>query len=687
MNPHSWCSSYRDLTLRHSTKPIQERYTSYTLDSNHAVFKMALSMLIAIIAAPGLMGSQEAIRQSQSQEKREEHRARRCNLIAKCVKSSPRSREINDRPVVLKDGKLWIDTGTQDGEPLGHAYAGYYLPYPDTDPEYEGLVTTITDDAPIMNWVYVDKETCEVKYGVRLDAQPNLTGPFGCTRQDRRLTFDGWEGWCVVEEGPGRWALYYDVADDGLRSKVKPGTRVLDVELSRKEKRFAKETTARQHDQTTKRAVDVNVDVPVDQPLGPAALVGRPGVVDQAAKVGGTLQSQERPQVKRESVRAEPFRMPKSIFENPPPALEGSVFERPLTPKTPPPAYTSTEPPIPLVSVVPMKEMVGTYPPQPTVEDIPDAGREIPKRLDHATQPNNPVPPLNARSTPPSQPPPSRSISPTYSDSNSTDQKRTTPKLNRSSGTRALAQAQMFEAMASEKKPKIGLPLRSNTQPSRATSNPDSGSDYSRDSQELNDTTKSDTKSTSPTPAPLALNTKPPLKRAETSTIPRSSARTPFTPRPKTPPRQRALTNPTDPAVFGARPRPSREPTPRSSNVRPSTSRSSSQASSNQSPRPPLYRRGTVTDRTASPKALPLQSSPRDALQPNRTATRTSLASTMTTGRGNKGMATRMGERGRSTSRGGSVGPVLGKRKTTSALFRELDVLVGQESSPEPQGK
>lgn len=45
-----------------------------------------------------------------------------------------------------------------------------------------------------MNWVYIDKVTYEVKYGVRADAQLNLAGPFDCTRQDRRLTFDGWEG-------------------------------------------------------------------------------------------------------------------------------------------------------------------------------------------------------------------------------------------------------------------------------------------------------------------------------------------------------------------------------------------------------------------------------------------------------------------------------------------------------------
>jgi len=58
---------------------------------------MVLSVLIATISAPGLLGSQEAIRQSQSKDKREEHRARRCNLIAACVKSSKSSREIDGR--------------------------------------------------------------------------------------------------------------------------------------------------------------------------------------------------------------------------------------------------------------------------------------------------------------------------------------------------------------------------------------------------------------------------------------------------------------------------------------------------------------------------------------------------------------------------------------------------------------
>ncbi|OCK77201.1 hypothetical protein K432DRAFT_428185 [Lepidopterella palustris CBS 459.81] len=228
---------------------------------------MVLPLLISILICPGLLGTQESIRQSQQKEKREEHRARRCNLIATCVKSSLRSREINGRPIVLRGGKLYIDTGTSSGEPFGHQYAGYYLPYPDT--KYEGLVTTITNVAPIMNWVYVDKETYEVKYGVRSDAQPNLTGPFDCTRQDRRLTFDGFEGFCAVEEHPTIWALYFDRDDDGLRSKIPISTRVLEIELTRREKRWKKEPTARHADQTTERAVNAQVPAPVETPKAP----------------------------------------------------------------------------------------------------------------------------------------------------------------------------------------------------------------------------------------------------------------------------------------------------------------------------------------------------------------------------------------------------------------------------------
>ncbi|KIX02209.1 uncharacterized protein Z518_08148 [Rhinocladiella mackenziei CBS 650.93] len=213
---------------------------------------MVLSLMVALITCPAMLATSEVIRQSQGKDKREEHRARRCNLVATCVKSSTRSREIDNRQIVLRNNKLYIDTGLSsyqkdDEPPFGHPFGGYYLPYPDT--KYEGLVSTICESPPIMNWIYVDGATYEVKYGVRSDAQPNITGPFGCTRQDRRLTLEGWEGFVVVEEEDGLWALYYDRDDDGLKSKIAPGKRVLEVELWRREKRWKKDPVARQAEQ------------------------------------------------------------------------------------------------------------------------------------------------------------------------------------------------------------------------------------------------------------------------------------------------------------------------------------------------------------------------------------------------------------------------------------------------------
>ncbi|TGO52601.1 hypothetical protein BCON_0138g00190 [Botryotinia convoluta] len=190
------------------------------------------SLLIALVTAPALLATNEAIRQGQTKDRKEEHRARRCNLIASCVEASPLSIEVDYRQI------LFINKDMND--PTLHPFAGYYLPYPDSN--YEGLVSTITDVAPIMNWIYVDRETYEVKYGVRLDAQLNITGPFDCTRQDRRLTLEGWEGFCAVkEEANGEetdmWALYYDRDDVRLIGKLGKDRKVVEIELSRQEKR------------------------------------------------------------------------------------------------------------------------------------------------------------------------------------------------------------------------------------------------------------------------------------------------------------------------------------------------------------------------------------------------------------------------------------------------------------------
>lgn len=75
-----------------------------------------------------------------------------------------------------------------------------------------------------------------------MEAEGNIVGPWNCTPIDKRLTFEGWEGFTVVEEvrGSNRWALYYDIKDDGLEGKVGLDKRIMEVELTRKEMRIGK---------------------------------------------------------------------------------------------------------------------------------------------------------------------------------------------------------------------------------------------------------------------------------------------------------------------------------------------------------------------------------------------------------------------------------------------------------------
>ena len=147
--------------------------------------------------------------------------------------------------------------------PRGHPFAGYFLPYPEQTwgRKGEGLVSTISDDPPQLNWIFVDEESYEVRYGLKAESQGQIVGPWDCTRIDKRLTLEGWEGFVAVEEveyldeqdekgaasggwnedGERKsWALYFDRDDDGLAGKIQ-GWRVLEVELIRKERRMRKD--------------------------------------------------------------------------------------------------------------------------------------------------------------------------------------------------------------------------------------------------------------------------------------------------------------------------------------------------------------------------------------------------------------------------------------------------------------
>lgn len=214
---------------------------------------MVLGILTAVAACPAIIGTTEAVRHGEQQNARERHRGRKYNLTVNLLKHSTYAAQFNGAPIVLRNHKLYVDTRRDTAaDPTAPEYFPAtinYLPYPGKKEEWreagfrngEGMVTLINDER-YLNWVFVDRDTFEVKYGEREPAEPHLVGPWDCTAIDRRLTFRGWEGFIAVQEDDGddMWALYFDCKDDGLTGEGQignKGKRMLEVEVSRKEVR------------------------------------------------------------------------------------------------------------------------------------------------------------------------------------------------------------------------------------------------------------------------------------------------------------------------------------------------------------------------------------------------------------------------------------------------------------------
>ncbi|KAG6353580.1 hypothetical protein INS49_005542 [Diaporthe citri] len=220
-----------------------------------------ITLLTAVGAVPTIIGTTQAIEHGQRQNARRQHRGRRSNLVVTLPRKNSYSALFEGAKVVLRDHKLYIDTAssmlastqgsasqedpsipmeTSGPEATGHLFSGFYLPHPALQPQWarrglkgEGLVSTIREEPPDLNWIYVDRDnTLEVKYGSRAESEGHLLGPWDCTERERRVTFEGWKGFLAVEDTPGVWALCFDREDDALGGR---SVRRLAVLLSRRE--------------------------------------------------------------------------------------------------------------------------------------------------------------------------------------------------------------------------------------------------------------------------------------------------------------------------------------------------------------------------------------------------------------------------------------------------------------------
>lgn len=136
-----------------------------------------------------------------------------------------------------RDGKPFPEPPVPNISPPLHAFAGFYIQYPDEDrcPPERGLVSTISDDPPMLNWIYVDRDTYSLRYGNRSASIQHIVGEWDWTEDESCVTLDGWEGFVAVDESSAmseeeweqtefgkeglRWAVYYDYDDNGLKGR------------------------------------------------------------------------------------------------------------------------------------------------------------------------------------------------------------------------------------------------------------------------------------------------------------------------------------------------------------------------------------------------------------------------------------------------------------------------------------
>ncbi|KAF1952965.1 hypothetical protein CC80DRAFT_551973 [Byssothecium circinans] len=213
-----------------------------------------------VVAIPVVTGVAEGVeyQKKQNEEANNETRMVKFNALVSCESKNEFADEVDNGILVVRHDKVWILPRDKDFKPIPpvekmdpplHAFAGFYIQYPDEarSPPERGLVSTVSDDPPVLNWIYCDRETYELKYGNRTASISQKVGEWDWTDDELRLTFDGWEGFVAIDEWDGadednstpwgreglRWAVYYDVDDNGLKGKRK-GRDMLEIILHRR---------------------------------------------------------------------------------------------------------------------------------------------------------------------------------------------------------------------------------------------------------------------------------------------------------------------------------------------------------------------------------------------------------------------------------------------------------------------
>ena len=252
--------------------------------------------LLAIAAIPTTIGVAEAISEGRKEEDpaTEEERMRKFRLECFCEANSRKAKEINGGHVILRGEKLYI-VPRNSSTSTGHPFEGFYIEYPDPErprPLPLGLVSTISKDPPMLNWIYVDKDTREIKYGNRTQSRAHIVGSWGWDAGEEGgaggLTLESREG-AVAVEGNDGWEIRWEDDDGSVGIKKSPK---LTVSLERKmlepkeEDRPVHAKSSYREDDNQPRRTNTNIELTNTTFQRSRQTTGESESVDRAVKKG-----------------------------------------------------------------------------------------------------------------------------------------------------------------------------------------------------------------------------------------------------------------------------------------------------------------------------------------------------------------------------------------------------------------
>ncbi|KAF9885946.1 hypothetical protein FE257_012236 [Aspergillus nanangensis] len=180
--------------------------------------------LLTLVSIPTVTGAALGVSEQRKANERkvDARRMAKFNIDIQSTGDTEEDEQVHGKRIVLRDNKVYLDDPQPSNRKIpSHTALAFYIDYPELDETKHlkrglGLVTTISDDPPMLNWIYADKDTHELKYGNRSQSVEHVVGPWDWADEETTITLEEKHALVAVEEEDGSWAVYFDRSGDEL---------------------------------------------------------------------------------------------------------------------------------------------------------------------------------------------------------------------------------------------------------------------------------------------------------------------------------------------------------------------------------------------------------------------------------------------------------------------------------------